>query len=196
VISNLHRSSGTTRKITISQISFAIVGRPFAAWIWTSTGSQRKVCLNIASHTPIRAEGIAVTAPDLGVVANIVELRVSVGDPHSAPPFSAILEFLHTTRFPSLRTLEMEITASFRWHVTSLPDRYRPLPHELVDRLHHVRLVFRDYDTIQDIEMEYMLSVFRRAGQPDIVEVDLGTATLTAGPTSLGIEMPLMVCHR
>jgi hypothetical protein len=181
VISNLHGSSGTTRKIAISQLSFAVVGRPFAAWYWTSTGSQRKVRLSIASHFPICAEGIAITAPDLGDVANIEELRVTVGNSLSAPPFPAILAFLSTTRFPSLRTLEMEITP--RWPAASLPDRYRPLPHELVDRLHHVRFVFRNYDAIQDIEMERMLSVFRREGQPDIVEVDLGTATLTTGPT-------------
>jgi hypothetical protein len=182
VISNLHRSSGTTREIAISQLSFTVVGRPFAACIWTSTGTQRKVCLNITSHFAIRAEGIAVTAPNLGDVANIEELRVTVETPQSAPPFPAILAFLSTTRFPSLRMLEMEIRPT--WPVASLPDRYLPLPHDLVDRLHHVRLVFgRGYDTIQDIEMERMLSVFRREGQPDIVEVDLGTAALTAGPT-------------
>jgi hypothetical protein len=192
VISNLHGSSGTTRKIAISQLSFAVVGRPFAAWIWTSTGSQRKVCLNIASHFAIRAEGIAVTAPNLGDVASIEELRVTVGNPQSAPPFPAILAFLSTTRFPSLCTLEMEITA--RWPMTSLPDRYRPLPHELVDRLHHVRLVFRGYDAIQDIEIERMLSVFHREVQPGMVEVDLGTATLTAGPTK-PTWRPFSICR-
>jgi hypothetical protein len=147
------------------------------------------VRLNIASHFPIRAEGIAVTAPDLGDVANIEELRVTIENSLSAPPFPTILAFLSTTRFPSLRTLEMEITPSLIWPVASLPDRYSPLPHELVDRLHHVRLVFHGFDAIQDIEMDRMLSVFRREGQPDIVEVDLGTTILTAGPTE-------PTCHR
>jgi hypothetical protein len=62
-----------------------------------------------------------------------------------------------------------------------LPVSYRvpatePLPQEMLRGLHRVRLVFRNIDVIHDIEL--LLSVFHLKGRPDIVEIDLGQATL------------------
>jgi hypothetical protein len=96
--------------------------------------------------------------------------------PTTLPAFRALLS---TTRFSSLRTLEMEIASDGSGQ--GLPVSYRvpatgPLPQEMLRRLHRVRIVFRNIDVIHDIEL--LLSVFRLKGRPDIVEIDMGQATL------------------
>jgi hypothetical protein len=164
--------------------------RHFAAFLHTRSTSFRRLELNLEfiegegktrrfRALPMCADDMIFTAWDLGDVLHVEELKITTvpcAPEHTRPAFLALLS---TTRFPSLETLMVEILPRRRGRDRSASYRapvMQPLPHKLLRRLRRVQVMFRDISAVHDLG--HLLSIFRLKGRPDIVEVDLGKATL------------------
>jgi hypothetical protein len=126
------------------------------------------------------ADDIVLAAQSLVNVPHVEELKITALPSDTA--FPAILAFLRTTCFPSLRALEVEIAhevpmreaAVYRATPSTGALAEWALPDDVLSRLQRVRLAFRNIDVIYDLG--HILSVFGLDGMPGVVEVDLGSA--------------------